>query len=161
MSNIMEIKPTDIFNGPGVRTSIWFSGCPFRCKGCHNQNTWDFDKGKPFIYGTMDYIFKCVEKGFLKNVSILGGEPLHPKNYETALFICRALKLKYPNINIWLWTGYDVEDIKHLEILEYIDVIKCGKYIQDLHIKHNYYGSSNQKIYEVINGQLFLSEKYN
>lgn len=144
----LDIKEFDLVNGDGMRVSLWISGCEFRCKGCHNTESWDRNNGKLFGNEEENYLFYVMDKGVNKNLSILGGEPLSEYNRDDVLNLCKRFKKRFPFKNIWLWTGYDIEEIEKEfpSILEYLDVIICGRYIEELKCNHQYYGSLNQKV---------------
>lgn len=146
-----EIKTIDVANGPGIRVSLWVQGCSHHCKGCFNAETWDFNGGKQFTQKEIDYIKELLSDDVVqKHFSILGGDPLEPVNHYMLENLLIQLKEKYPHLNIWLWTGYSWEQIKHLNFLKYIDVIVDGEFIEekkDLRLKFK--GSSNQRTINV------------
>lgn len=146
-----EIKTIDVANGPGIRVSLWVQGCSHHCKGCFNAETWDFNGGKQFTQKEIDYIKELLSDDVVqKHFSILGGDPLEPINHYMLENLLIQLKEKYPHLNIWLWTGYNWEQIKHLNFLKYIDVIVDGEFIEkkkDLRLKFK--GSSNQRTINV------------
>ena len=100
------IRMMDISNGPGVRVSIFMQGCEFRCENCFNPETWDFRGGKEFTDSTIKEVLDYADKDHIEGLSILGGEPLHPKNIEGTARLAKAFKERYPNKNVWVWTGY-------------------------------------------------------
>ena len=138
----------DIVNGEGVCVSFWTQGCPFRCKGCHNPQTWDFDGGKDLPHDIKGQIVKAIsDNNITRNFSILGGEPLCEQNIELVKEILLAVKAAYPHIKVFLWTGYELEDIKDTTILEKVDVLITGPYIEEQRdITLPLRGSLNQKI---------------
>lgn len=147
----------DITNGDGVRASIFFQGCRFRCKGCWNESTWDFDKGKEFTKEIEDKFIAIAKQSHICGISILGGEPFNQTPNEMLSF----LKNVKSNVNkpIYLWTGYDFGTIPNecLECLDYIDMIVTGRFIEDMRdLKLLYRGSSNQAIYKKINNSFEL-----
>lgn len=146
-----KIKTIDVANGPGIRVSLWVQGCSHHCKGCFNAETWDFNGGKQFTQKEIDYIKELLSDDVVqKHFSILGGDPLEPVNHYMLENLLIQLKEKYPHLNIWLWTGYNWEQIKHLNFLKYIDVIVDGEFIEkkkDLRLKFK--GSSNQRTINV------------
>lgn len=148
------IRDRDISNGTGVCVSLWFQGCPFRCKGCHNPETWDFNGGHEANH--IDVINKIIgligANGVNRNFSMLGGEPLCEENIHDAIDIAKTIKKIFPNITIYLWTGYLMEEIREHPIqkyiLNYIDVLIDGCF--DINKKDTTLtlrGSSNQKVY--------------
>ena len=107
--NYAEIKYYDIANGLGVRTSLFVSGCSHRCPGCFNEIAWDFHYGKEFTRETMEEILKSCEPGYIRGLSLLGGEPLEPVNQRGLLPLVKAFKERFPRKDIWCYTGYTYE----------------------------------------------------
>lgn len=138
----------DIVNGEGVCVSFWTQGCPFKCKGCHNPQTWDFNGGEDLPLDIKGQIVKAIsDNNITRNFSILGGEPLCEQNIELVKEILLAVKAAYPHIKVFLWTGYELEDIKDAIILEKVDVLITGPYIEEQRdITLPLRGSYNQKI---------------
>lgn len=148
--NYNKIRKMDISNGPGVRVSIFMQGCEFHCKNCFNTETWDFDKGNLFTNDTIDRVLELAEPSHIAGLSILGGEPMHPKNEDSTLKMAKAFKEKYPNKNIWMWSGFLFEGIKDKEVFKYVDVLVDGRYVDELHdFRLKYRGSSNQRVIDV------------
>ena len=145
------IRKMDISNGPGVRVSIFMQGCSFRCKNCFNKETWDFEGGKEFNNDTIEEVLNLCDQSHVKGLSILGGEPMHPNNIEGTTKLAKAFKEKYPNKNLWVWSGFKFdEDLKDKEALNYIDVLVDGTYNDDLHDPTlKWRGSSNQRVIDV------------
>lgn len=142
------IEEYNIQNGEVATVSLWTQGCPIRCKGCHNQHTWNFAGGKKWSDEAMDELLYKMERGFLKDLSILGGEPLAPRNEEDVIDICKKVREKYSNkVKIFVWTGYEKEQIKDSEIWNLVDIIVSGPFMIDKKKEHRWYGSTNQKIY--------------
>lgn len=145
-----KIRKMDISNGPGVRVSIFMQGCEFHCKNCFNPETWDFKKGKEFTGETVARVLELAEKDYIQGLSILGGEPMHPKNIDNTLKLVKAFKEKYPEKDIWLWSGFLFENLKDKEVLKYINVLVDGQYKDELHdFRLKYRGSSNQRVIDV------------
>lgn len=145
-----QIRKMDISNGPGVRVSIFFQGCHFHCKDCFNSETWDFNKGKIFNEEIIDEILNIADYDYISGLSILGGEPMHPTNVEGTIELAKRFKERYPEKNIWLWTGYKFEDITNKGALPYIDVLVDGQFITELHsFTLKWKGSSNQRVIDV------------
>ena len=154
------IKNHDIANGPGVRVSLFVSGCRHRCKGCFNEVAWDFNYGEPFTQDTIDSILMMLAPEYMKGITLLGGEPFEPENQEPILDLLRQIKVKYPNKTIWAFSGYLFDkdilsgklgpwDITR-EYLSYLDVLVDGPFIlekKDLTLRFR--GSSNQRIIDV------------
>src|SRR5574344_814466 len=128
-----KIRKMDISNGPGVRVSIFMQGCTFNCKECFNPETHDFNGGKEFTDDTINRVLELCDNDNINGLSILGGEPLHPKNIEGTTKLAKAFKDKMPNKNIWIWTGFLFDkDLKDKEVMKYTDVIVDGRYVDDL-----------------------------
>ena len=146
-----KIRKMDVSNGPGIRVSIFMQGCVFNCKGCFNPETHDFNGGKEFTDETIDRILQLCSQEHIVGLSISGGEPLHPKNIEGTCLLAKAFKEKYPNKNIWVWSGFLFDrDLKDKEVLSYIDVLVDGQYNCDLYSpKLKWKGSSNQRVIDV------------
>lgn len=147
------IKENDIANGPGVNVSFWVQGCKNHCKDCQNSETWSFTGGKEFTKDTLNNLFKALKaNGINRNLSILGGEPLCPENIPITKYIIQQVKEKYPEIKIYLWSGYYYDElVKNKEIKEeifpYLDILVDGPYInlqRDITLKWR--GSRNQNI---------------
>ena len=122
-----KIRKMDISNGPGVRVSVFMQGCVFNCKNCFNPETHDFNSGNDFTDETIEKILDLCKNDYIVGLSILGGEPLHPKNIEGSTNLAKKFKETYPNKNIWVWSGYLFEEyLKDKEIINYIDVLVDG-----------------------------------
>ena len=130
MSNYMKIKPFDIANGKGIRTSIFFSGCHFHCKGCFNSEAWNFNSGKPFTREVYEQKIKPTITKHISGISILGGEPLHIKNIKNTCLLINWFKEDFPNKNIWLWTGYTLEEL--IDIVEQREIPCDGFWLEDI-----------------------------
>ena len=145
------IRKMDIADGPGVRVSIFMQGCEFHCKNCFNTETWDFNLGVEFTEDTINHVLELCSKDYITGLSILGGEPLHPKNIEGSTELAKKFKEKYPNKNLWVWSGFLFDrDLQDKEILKYIDVLVDGQYVDELHNpKLKWKGSSNQRVIDV------------
>lgn len=152
-----EIKNHDIANGPGVRVSLFVSGCTHRCEGCFNEVTWDFHYGSPFDEDAEKKIIDDLEPDYIAGLTLLGGEPLEYTNWQVLLPFIKKVKKQYPKKDIWCYTGYRFEedvlekfcrqwdDMK--ELLSYIDVLVDGEFILDQKdISLQFRGSDNQRI---------------
>ena len=146
-----KIRKMDISNGPGVRVSVFLQGCEFHCKNCFNPETWDFNGGEEFTEKTVEEIINLCGKSHIKGLSILGGEPLHPVNIKAVEMIAKEFKAKYPQKNIWVWSGFTFEDyISKQDVVKYIDVVVDGQYVDGLHNpKLQWRGSENQRVIDV------------
>ena len=144
------IRKMDISNGPGVRVSIFMQGCSFHCENCFNKETWDFNGGKEFTQNTINQVLDLCNKDEVKGLSILGGEPMHPNNIEGTTKLAKAFKEKYPEKNLWAWSGFRFEDLKDKEVLNYVDVLVDGTYKDELHDPTlKWRGSANQRVIDV------------
>lgn len=157
-----KIKLNDIANGVGITLSLWTQGCPHKCKGCFNRETWDFNGGMEFTKADEDYIINIINADNVKrDLSILGGEPLCPQNIEGVINLCKRFKKEYPNKKIYIWTGYVLEnlDTKQVEVLKYIDFLIDGKFeIDKKDISLFMKGSHNQRI--LVSGKDFNLEPF-
>ena len=158
--NYATIKNCDIANGPGVRISLFVSGCTHRCKGCFNEVAWDFDYGQPFTQETIEEILNMLAPPHIAGITLLGGEPFEPQNQPALLDLLRQIKAKMPEKSIWAFSGYLFEkDIlagrlgpKEItqEFISYLDVLVDGPFIlekKDLMLRFR--GSSNQRLIDV------------
>ena len=145
------IRKMDISNGPGIRVSIFMQGCAFHCKNCFNKETWDFKGGKEFTNKTINEVLDLCSKEHIKGLSILGGEPMHPDNIDGTTRLAKAFKEKYPEKNLWIWSGFKFdEDLKDKDVLNYVDVLVDGVYQDELHDPTlKWRGSSNQRVIDV------------
>ncbi|MBR0427134.1 MAG: anaerobic ribonucleoside-triphosphate reductase activating protein [Clostridia bacterium] len=146
-----KIRKMDIANGPGVRVSIFMQGCEFHCKNCFNQETWGFDGGEKFTDETIEKVLNACDKEYVEGLSILGGEPMHPKNIEGTTKLAKAFKEKFPNKTLWVWSGFTFEKyLKEKPVLNYVDVLVDGQYVDELHNPTlKWKGSSNQRVIDV------------
>ncbi|MFR3961382.1 anaerobic ribonucleoside-triphosphate reductase activating protein [Eubacterium ventriosum] len=158
--NYAEIKTFDVANGPGIRVSLFVSGCNHRCPGCFNEQAWDFNFGQPFTQETIDYIIDTLSFGAYQGVTFLGGEPMEPVNQKGLLPLARKIKETYPEKDIWCFTGYDFEKdiIGHMynecpktkELLSYIDVLVDGPFIEaQKNLNLVFRGSENQRLIRI------------
>ena len=152
-----NIKECDIADGPGVRVILFVSGCRNCCKGCFNSETWDFHYGQPFTEETIDRILKLLEPDHIQGFTLLGGEPFEPENQREAVKLLRAVRERYPQKDIWCYSGYlyDVDMVKGgkvytevtEEMLSYIDVLVDGRFIEEeKDLSLPFRGSRNQRI---------------
>lgn len=154
--NYADIKQYDVANGPGIRVSLFVSGCTHRCKGCFNEEAWDFAYGVPFTEQTMETVLSYMEPSYVKGLTVLGGEPMEPQNQPSVLALLRRVKEAYPEKSVWLFSGYDFEkDIlgrmlpalpETKELLSYLEVLVDGRFIEELKsLSLRFKGSSNQR----------------
>lgn len=158
--NYASIKDCDIANGPGVRVTLFVSGCTHHCKGCFNQEAWDFNYGQPFTQETIDQILNILKPSYVRGLTLLGGEPFEPQNQGPIVELLRQIKAVYPEKSIWAFSGFlfdrdilsgrlgDWETTK--EYLSYLDVLVDGPFVEakkDLMLRFR--GSSNQRLIDV------------
>lgn len=158
--NYASIKDCDIANGPGVRVTLFVSGCTHHCKGCFNQEAWDFNYGQPFTQETIDQILNILKPSYVRGLTLLGGEPFEPQNQGPIVELLRQIKTVYPEKSIWAFSGFlfdrdilsgrlgDWETTK--EYLSYLDVLVDGPFVEakkDLMLRFR--GSSNQRLIDV------------
>lgn len=144
------IKPLDIANGPGIRVSLFVSGCRNHCDGCFQPETWAFDYGQEFTGETMKELIRLIDNPHVAGLSILGGDPFELENQRYVYEICKLMKFLRPAKTIWMWTGYLWEDVKDCYVLQYVDVLVDGPFIKELkNLSLAYRGSSNQRVIDV------------
>ena len=155
-----NIKECDIADGPGVRVSLFVSGCRHHCKGCFNPETWDFQYGKPYTEETEAEILRLLEPEYIQGFTLLGGEPFEPENQRELVKLLRRVRKMYPKKDIWCYSGYLYdEDLAeggkaHTkvtdEMLSLIDVLVDGEFVEELKdVTLVFRGSSNQRIIEL------------
>lgn len=160
-----KIRKMDIADGPGIRVSIFMQGCTFNCKNCFNPETHDFSGGKEFTDDTINRVIELADNDMIEGLSILGGEPMHPKNIQGTTELAKKFKEKYPAKTIWVWSGFTFDkDLKDKEVMNYIDVLVDGQYKDELHNpKLKWRGSENQRVIDVKKsvkqGNVVLCEK--
>lgn len=163
--NYAAIKKCDVANGPGVRVSVFVSGCNHHCKGCFNEKAWDFNYGNEFSDETIDGIIEDLDKEYVEGLTLLGGEPLERTNQEGLAKLVRRVKEKLPNKTIWCYTGFDYEkDVmgrmynewpETKEIMDNIDVLVDGKFEMDKrNLNLQFRGSENQRLIDVKKSKL-------
>lgn len=144
----IKISKCDIANGPGVRTVLWVSGCSHHCKDCHNPNTWDYDNGMEFDQSARQYLFECLSKSYIQGLTFSGGDPLYFKNREGVISLVNEVRNKFPQKDIWLYTGYTWEEVDNLDLD--VDVIVDGPFINyQKDISLLFRGSRNQRLIDV------------
>ncbi len=145
------IRKTDISNGPGVRVSVFMQGCAFHCFNCFNPNTWDFNGGKDFTDEVIERVLELAAPDYIRGLSVLGGEPMHPLNIEGTTRLIKAFRAAYPKKDIWVWSGFLFDrDLFDKEVMTCIDVLVDGQYKDELHdFRLEWRGSSNQRVIDV------------
>ena len=154
--NYAEIKYCDVANGPGVRTSLFVSGCSHHCPGCFNEQAWDFNFGQPFTQDTIDSIIESLKPDYIQGLTLLGGEPFEYSNQKGLLPLVRQVREVLPQKDIWCFTGFlfDKDIIENMckrwketnELLSYIDVLVDGRFVEELkNLNLKFKGSENQR----------------
>ena len=165
-----KIKKTDVANGPGVRVSIFVSGCHHHCEGCFNSEAWDFNYGNDFTEDTIKEIIEAMNHDYITGLSLLGGEPFELINQKGLLPLLKKVKEVYPEKTIWAYSGFLYDELKEMdypetkEILSLIDVLVDGKFVESLKDPNLYFrGSSNQRVIDMKktlkNNKIVLHEK--
>lgn len=155
--NYADIRPIDVANGPGIRVSLFVSGCTHACPGCFNPEAWDFSYGQPFTKDEEDAILTHLAKPYVKGLSLLGGEPFHSSNQAAVLALVKRVREAYPGKDIWCYTGYLYEDLlagkvgEHSrELLEQLDVLVDGPFVlEQKELSLRFRGSANQRLIDV------------
>ena len=171
-----KIRKMDISNGPGVRVSIFMQGCSFHCKGCFNEETWDFTFGHEYTNDVENKVLESVKPSYISGLTVLGGEPMEPENQKVLISLYRKVREKVPHATIWIYSGYTWEELTdnenrrcHCEvtdeILSLIDVLVDGEFIESQKdISLHFRGSANQRLIDVPAtleaGHIVLAEEY-
>ena len=159
--NYATIKKRDIANGPGVRVSLFVSGCTHRCPGCFNEIAWDFGYGEPFTKETEQELLEALAPDYIKGLSLLGGEPFEPQNQGPLLEFLRKMRETYPQKTVWCYSGYTLEQLQGDqpcrarcdvtdEMLEMLDVLVDGRFVlEKKNIRLRFRGSENQRLIDM------------
>lgn len=147
-----NITKCDLLNGDGIRVALWISGCKLHCQGCQNPQTWAFNSGIKFDEAAKEELFEALNKPYIKGLTLSGGNPVD--SYTEVLPLVKEAKCKFPEKDIWLYSGYYLEELKldYSEILDYVDVIVDGAYEESRKdVSLHWRGSTNQKVYRKVN----------
>jgi anaerobic ribonucleoside-triphosphate reductase activating protein len=145
-----NITHDDMLNGEGLRTVLWVAGCTHRCENCHNPITWDIHGGIEFDDVAEREFFAEGSKGYISGITFSGGDPLHPENREKITELAQRFKAKNPNKSIWMYTGFLWENVSNLPVMQYVDVLVDGRFVDELKDQQLHWrGSSNQRIIDV------------
>ncbi|MBO5913381.1 MAG: anaerobic ribonucleoside-triphosphate reductase activating protein [Clostridia bacterium] len=157
--NFAKINKNDIANGSGVRVTLFVSGCTHHCKGCFNQEAWDFGYGQPFTEDIENELLEALSPSYIKGLTLLGGEPMEPQNQRVLVEFLAKVKERYPQKTIWCYSGYTFEELTGKSrarcdvtdrMLSYIDVLVDGKFVEELKdISLRFKGSSNQRLIDL------------
>ena len=168
----LNIYKDDVNAGPGIRVSLYVSGCRNHCPGCHNPESWDFNNGKEFTEETIQEIIEALSSDYIKGLTLCGGEPMEPENQRELLKLVKAVRMVYPLKSIWCYTGYNWEDLQpggkqYFEdtekLLRYFDVMIVGPYIEakrDITKNNLWRGSTNQRVIDMSWSRLCGEPKY-
>ena len=149
-----KIRKVDVANGPGVRVSLFVSGCRNHCPGCFNPETWNFHFGKPFTKETEDVIIEALRPSWIQGLSILGGDPFEPENEAALIPFIRRVREELPDKDIWVYSGYTYEELEGRELLQYADVLVDGSFIEvEKDAGLAFRGSRNQRIIRLDGGK--------
>lgn len=153
-----QIFDCDIANGPGLRVTLFVSGCTHHCKGCFNRETWDFEYGQPFNKTALNRVMTLLSRPYITGLTLLGGEPMEPEHQRGLLPLLRRVKAEMPEKSIWAYSGYTYEELERppcrcdvtREVLEALDVLVDGPFVEKLKdITLDFRGSSNQRILDM------------
>lgn len=148
--NYGKIDKFSVVDGNGIRVVLWVSGCTCYCKGCHNPETRSFYYGQPFDEKSKLELFEALDKTYIKGITFSGGHPLERDNIDVVYDLCKEIKHKFPTKDIWVYTGYTFERILTYPIMDYIDVLVDGRYIEaERDITLKWRGSKNQRVINV------------
>ncbi len=155
--NVATIKKNDIANGPGVRVSLFVSGCRHRCKNCFNREAWDFSYGLPYTNETQTEILDALDHSYVAGLSLLGGEPFEPENQTALTELVSVFKTRFPDKTVWCYSGFTFEELldgaagaSARQLLSGIDVLVDGRFVEELKDPSlKFRGSSNQRIIDV------------
>ncbi len=158
--NYATIKQVDIANGPGVRVSLFVSGCTHRCKDCFNEEAWDFNFGEPFTEETEEKIIGYLDHDYIEGLTLLGGEPMEPQNQKRLLPFIKKVRERLPEKTIWCFTGYDFEkdilermmprDQTSRELVPLFDVMVDGRFVAEKkNLSLKFRGSENQRVLDI------------
>ena len=146
-----QIRDMDISNGEKIGVALFTSGCRFYCKNCFNKELWDVKSGNLWSKEVEDNFLTLAKPDYISRISILGGEPMNPKNIDGTTKLAKAFKEKFPNKNLWAWSGYLFDkDLKDKDVVKYLDVLVDGQYVDELHNPTlKWKGSANQRVIDV------------
>lgn len=148
--NYMQIDKTSISNGKGFRAVLWCAGCSLKCEGCFNPETWSFESGKLFDEDAKKYLFEQLSKPYIKGLTCSGGHPCENENVSCITELLKDVKSNFQDKDVWMYTGYTWDQIKNLDVINYIDVLVDGPYIESQRdITLPFRGSTNQRIIDV------------
>ena len=145
-----DITKDDMKNGSGLRVVLWVAGCEHHCPECHNPVTWDIDDGLEFGKAAKEELFDALSKPYISGITFSGGDPLHHQNRADVGALLDEIKKKFPKKTVWLYTGYDYEEVRELPLMDKVDVLVDGKFIvAQKDAKLHWRGSANQRVIDL------------
>jgi anaerobic ribonucleoside-triphosphate reductase activating protein len=145
-----NITKDDMLNGDGLRVVLWVSGCEHKCPDCQNPVTWDINDGLEFDENAKQELFEELSKDYISGITLSGGDPLHTMNRRDIGKLVEEISEKFPTKTIWMYTGYEWQDVKQLPFINKVDVLIDGRYMKQLRdVQLPWRGSSNQKVIDV------------
>ena len=145
-----NITKDDMLNGDGLRVVLWLAGCSHGCKGCQNPITWDPDGGVLFTEEEKKEIYDQLDKSYIEGITFSGGDPLHPLNRKEITSLAKEIKSSFPMKTIWLYTGYDYEEVEDLDVFNFVDVLVDGRFVDALKSEQKHWGgSTNQRVIDI------------
>ena len=145
-----NITKEDMLNGDGLRSVLWVAGCSHGCKNCHNPITWDICGGIPFDEAAKDELLVSLEPDYISGITFSGGDPLHMQNRDEVGALIEEVREKYPNMTIWVYTGYTWDAVNDLPYLKFVDVLVDGPFVEELKdVTLHWKGSANQRVIDV------------
>lgn len=160
-----NITKDDMTNGDGLRVVLWVAGCNHNCRECHNPVTWDIRGGLAFDEAAKEELFGELDKPYISGITLSGGDPLHPDNREDISRLIDEISERFPHKTIWLYTGYDWEEVEHLPYLKKVDVVVDGEFKNELKdARLHWKGSKNQRVIDVsptyMTGRIVLHQSF-
>ena len=148
--NYHNITKDDMLNGDGLRVVLWVAGCDHKCKECQNPITWDPNGGLEFDQAAKDELYEVLSRDYISGITFSGGDPLYPGNRQEVTELAREIRERFPGKTVWLYTGFTYEQIKDLEIMEFLDVLVDGEFeIDKIDLQAKWRGSINQRVIDV------------
>lgn len=156
-----NIENCSLLNGNGIRAVLWVAGCNHYCKHCQNPVTWDPNGGLLFDEEAKQELLKSLEPNWCNGVTFSGGDPLYPSNRAEITALAKEIKENYPDKTIWLYTGFNYEEVCELEVMQYVDVLVDGEFVQELaDVNYHWAGSTNQRVIDVKESRKYGSIKH-
>lgn len=150
--NYIGFSKYDTANGPGIRVSLFVAGCRLHCKGCFNEESWNFSAGKPFTDAVKAAVLSALDDPYVAGFSLLGGDPFEPEHEAVLLDLLRSIKTKFPGKTIWVWTGRRFDQVAASPLMPWIDVLVDGPFVAKKKVSEQglWYGSTNQRVLSIV-----------